>query len=189
MGRTFVLFCVKTFQICRALWALGLAHGVSLCITLLSHAVCNPRVGKGSTAASLLLWGSVFEMHQTTLLASCVFCVCSWESDTMVLSSICRVLCLQVKSWAQGDLPAGIFSGVTAQVTQTAVWSFIHWDSWGACLLGRQKAMKPDLGNLSSAVFVYDICHRLEKSIEIFQPLGTARSSQPCCQDSYLTTW
>lgn len=107
MGRAFVLFYVKAFQVCRALWGLGLAHRVTLCIALLSHAVCNPCLGKSSTAASLLLWVSVFEMHQTTLLASCVFCVWSWESDTTVLSSVCRVLCLlHVKSWAQGDVSA-----------------------------------------------------------------------------------
>lgn len=45
------------------------------------------------------------------------------QIEIMVLSSICRALCLQVRSWAQGDLPVGILSGVTAQVTQTAVQS------------------------------------------------------------------
>lgn len=82
--------------------------------------------------------------------------------EIMVLSNICRALCLQVKSWAQGDAPAGIVSGVTAQVTQTAVWSLMHWASWGACLLGRQKATKSDLGSNFSAVFFCDTCYRLE---------------------------
>lgn len=66
-------------------------------------------------------------------------------------------------------LPAGILSGVTAQVTELLC-SLIHWDSWDACLLGRQKAMKYDLGNNFSAVFFHNICHSLEQSIETFEP-------------------
>lgn len=78
------------------------------------------------------------------------------------ICSTCRALCLQVRSWAQGDLPAGILSGVTAQVTLTAVWSLMRWASWGACLLDRQKGMKSDLGSYFSAVFFCDTCYRLE---------------------------
>lgn len=76
-------------------------------------------------------------------------------------------------------VPAGILSGVTAQVTRTAVWSLTHWDSWGACLLGRQKAMMSDLGNHVSAVFSNCICHRLEQSIETFEPLKQLEAPSP----------
>lgn len=79
-------------------------------------------------------------------------------------------------------LPAGILSGVTAQVTRIAVWSLIHWDSWGACLLGRQKAMKSDLGNHVSAVFFHDICHRLEQSIETFEPFKQPEAPSPAAK-------
>lgn len=82
--------------------------------------------------------------------------------EIMVLSSICKALCLQARSWAEGDLPAGISPGVTAQVPWTAVWSLMHWASQAGCLLGRQKAMKSDLGNNFSAVFFCDPCYRLE---------------------------
>lgn len=79
-------------------------------------------------------------------------------------------------------LPEGILSGVTAQVTRTAVWSLIHWDSWGARLLGWQKAMKSDLGNNFSAVFFYGICHRLEQSVEIFEPLKQLEAPSPAAK-------
>lgn len=39
--------------------------------------------------------------------------------------------------------------------------------------------MKSDLGNHFSAVFFHDICHRLEQSIETFEPLRQLEAPSP----------
>lgn len=52
------------------------------------------------------------------------------QLEIVVLSGICRAWCLQVRSWAQGDLPEDILSRVTGQVTWTAVWNLMRWASW-----------------------------------------------------------
>lgn len=173
--------------------SLGSAHSFGLCITLFSHAVCHSHVGKCSMAASPLCSAEHLSsrcIRPPSWPAASFACGPGNQIEIMVRSSICRALCLQVRSWAQGDRPAGILPGGTAQVTWTAVWSLMHWASWGICLLGSQKAMTSDLGNNSSAV-LFLLC-LLQTGVIHWGTWATwiTPSSQSClCGDSYLTTW
>lgn len=189
-GKSLCVLLCEGLSDLQAMWGLGLAHGVTLCVTLLSRAVCNPCLGKSSAAASLLLGVSVFEMHQTTLLASCVFCVWSWESGTTVLSSICRVLCIPVKSRAQGDLSASRHFVWSDNPGNTNCCVKPYTLGQLRCLSSRQaKSYEVWLGKsfLCSVLSWY-----LPQTGAIHWDTWathTARSAQPCCQDSYLTTW
>lgn len=172
----------------REVWDLPIG---SLSASHFSALLCAILVlAKAAQQPLLLLWVSVFEMHQTTLLASCVFCVWSWESDTTVLSSVCRVFCLHVMPWAQGDVSASrhfVWSDSPGN-TNCCVKSYTLGQL--RCLSSRQaKSYEVWLGKsfLCSVLSWY-----LPQTGAIhwdIRATQTARSSQHCCQDSYLTTW
>lgn len=187
MGRTFVFFCVKAFQICRALWGLGLAHRVT-------HYTSQPCCVQSTC------W-----QRQHSSISSALGLHIRDASDHPA-GQLCLVRVILgirhhgAQQYLQGFMPLSEVLGSGRSASRHFVWSdspgntncCVKFYTLGQlrCLSSRQaKSYEAWLGKsfLHSLLLWY-----LPQTGAIHWDISatrTARSSQPCCQDSYLTTW